>query len=540
MPAFTEPQPSSTVSRAEIGAWAVLLAILVGSRFAVAPHELFEWDSANYALSLTDYDVSEHRPHAPGYPLFALLLRLAASLMPVWAAFVAVNALLGGVTLAALGSMLRPSVGPRGAWLLAFAFAACPLFWLHGAASTAYVAEGMCAVTTGALGLAVLRGRLRIEVAAVGWALCLGLRPNGALTLSPLMAWVAVSHARAHGPTAVLRALAVGAVTCLGWALPMVAESGGLRSYLDATAALSEWQFKAGSAFVDGPSVAWRNAASLLTYALDALNFGVLALLAALFTRNLQRPSPATLGFFAAWLLPSSAYYVLHHLPKSGYALTVVPGLAVALVLASARLPRVAAGTAVVYALANSTLFFLATPYEAWFYEDAPELVPERIAVFGDYSATGLRYRTRPLRKLDALLDEADPKRDAVLFLSGAHELHRLAMATHGEFDLTATFAERGWSWSTRDAETYGQWQRRVLLAPRIRSTDYSPSDIAWDGHTLALSRRGADVSRELEAERLLVVVPCAPCILGNAGPAEATERVDLGAGFTATWLQAP
>ena len=103
---LVEPSPPTPLTPVEIGAWLALFVALATSRGLVAPHELFEWDSANYALALTDYDVFEHRPHAPGYPLFTALVARAASLaLPLWAAFVAVNAALGALTLAALGSL---------------------------------------------------------------------------------------------------------------------------------------------------------------------------------------------------------------------------------------------------------------------------------------------------------------------------------------------------------------------------------------------------------------------------------------------------
>ena len=163
-----------------------------------------------------------------------LLWKAAALLFDPVMAMVSVNIVLSCGTVATVGSMARPTLGRLGAWLLGLCLACCPLFWMHGALTTAYVAEGFTSVGVAALGAAVLRGSLRLELAAVGWALLLGLRPNGLLTLTPLMAFVAW-----HRPTNLARAVTAGAVVILGWSLPMVAESGGLGAWRQATSALS-------------------------------------------------------------------------------------------------------------------------------------------------------------------------------------------------------------------------------------------------------------------------------------------------------------
>ncbi len=40
-------------------------------------------------------------------------------------------------------------------------------------------------------------------------------------------------------------------------------------------------------------------------------------------------------------------------------------------------------------------------------------------------------YKTWPQQQLHALISELDPVQDLVLFLFGAHELHRILSATH-------------------------------------------------------------------------------------------------------------
>ena len=36
----------------------------------------YEWDSAQYAMGVVDFDIYAHRPHPPGYPVWIALLKL--------------------------------------------------------------------------------------------------------------------------------------------------------------------------------------------------------------------------------------------------------------------------------------------------------------------------------------------------------------------------------------------------------------------------------------------------------------------------------
>src|SRR6185295_10194522 len=49
----------------------LLFSIAVAlTRLLAVAHSLFDWDEALFALGVREYDVSQHHPHPPGYPLF--------------------------------------------------------------------------------------------------------------------------------------------------------------------------------------------------------------------------------------------------------------------------------------------------------------------------------------------------------------------------------------------------------------------------------------------------------------------------------------
>src|SRR5687768_1144829 len=112
-PTWTQEGPDPIpVTPVEIVAWAAFLAVVTASRVGVAPDTLFEWDSANYALAMSEFDIYEHQPHPPGNPGFVVLLRLLAWTGGDTTPFLVANSLLGAATLVLLGAALRRSFGP--------------------------------------------------------------------------------------------------------------------------------------------------------------------------------------------------------------------------------------------------------------------------------------------------------------------------------------------------------------------------------------------------------------------------------------------
>jgi len=58
------------VSRIEKRIFLALTIVIALTRLLAISHGLFEWDEALFSLGVRDYDVVQHHPHPPGYPLF--------------------------------------------------------------------------------------------------------------------------------------------------------------------------------------------------------------------------------------------------------------------------------------------------------------------------------------------------------------------------------------------------------------------------------------------------------------------------------------
>src|SRR5687768_9508340 len=90
----------------------VLAALALVTRWGLRSSILEEYDSANYALAILDFDLFREQPHPPGYIFYVAATRLAhlATDDPI-AALTAVSALSGAVSAVLLFELLVPWLG---------------------------------------------------------------------------------------------------------------------------------------------------------------------------------------------------------------------------------------------------------------------------------------------------------------------------------------------------------------------------------------------------------------------------------------------
>lgn len=515
---WTVAKPRATSpTRAEAVAWIVLLVAVSASRWAVAPEVLYEWDSANYALAISDFDIYEHRPHPPGSPGFVLLLRLCSVVPGATGPFLAANAILGGATLVLVGGVVRREVGPGPALCTALALAVCPQFWQQGALSTAYVAECFCSVATLAAALQVARGSWGPLAGAIACAAVLSVRPSALPALLPV-AVAGTALARVGAARAATAAVAYVLVVA-SWSSLAIATGGGLDRYHAASSALVAWQIASGSVLDGDLEATWDRARHLALYLVDAVN--LLLLLPLLAVPRL--PTQRTVALWLAWTLPALAVYVLHHLAKSAYVLTLVPAILVALALATGvpagRFRRRALGVvAAAYVAWNVLAFLVAVPADgiAW---RGPRSTVVPVTITGDYGRGGIAWRTAPTRKTSEILRSLDPVRDLAVWLFGTFESHRLAMAEFPDHALLAASIDHRRSLLLPpgpDAPTtFGDFQRVVLRAPSAGGVLRQPVrlDLVGD-RILELASHGRSMEVELRRTpaRIFVFVACPPC----------------------------
>jgi hypothetical protein len=238
------------VTRAERLTGVVLASLFLALHLPFLPPSLEDLDSINFALGVRHYDVSQHQPHPPGYPLFigAAKLLHASGLSEVHALSL-LGVMAGAFGLfACLLLFLRLNDGkgdPLVAWLGMVLAGLCPLFWFTAARPLSDMAGLGASLGVQALVLGPpQRGATSIPrrgeeaaprtliFAAFLAAFAAGIRSQVIWLTLPLVAYGVVrlpSSARSRGAWRAAAAYALGA---LAWLIPLVIVSGGPARYL--------------------------------------------------------------------------------------------------------------------------------------------------------------------------------------------------------------------------------------------------------------------------------------------------------------------
>jgi hypothetical protein len=121
-----------------IDACLVLMVIL--TRVATASRYLQWWDSVQFALGLSDYDVTRHQPHPPGYPGYIALGWIVKQIVhDDNTALVIVCGISAAVIAIALHHLGRAMFSPRGGFFAGVLGALNPLLWYFSDVALSYI-----------------------------------------------------------------------------------------------------------------------------------------------------------------------------------------------------------------------------------------------------------------------------------------------------------------------------------------------------------------------------------------------------------------
>ena len=329
------------------------IAAVFLARWPARSAYLFNWDAANHALATLDYDIINHQPHPPGYPLWVLLTRgLVALGLSANSAQIVLTQLFCGLALAAVWATARRARGDRrDAWAGPLAAAVClfsPLVLLYSAVAGTYTAELMTSAVTGWFVVRMWDER-RLSPALWGcvvWALCAGLRTSGSVFTAPLLLVGLVRACGLH-PGRWLACGLAGTAAGLAWLLPVIRSVGSLQNYKLLNDGLFRAPFEAHSVLYGGPAEAHvLMATRVSTWMLFAVALPLAAWVLTRFvnrTRDASSPAPtgrpawAKAWFFVVWGAPCLAFSLLVFGDIPGYLMAAFPPCAVALGLALAR-----------------------------------------------------------------------------------------------------------------------------------------------------------------------------------------------------------
>ena len=331
-------------------------------------------DAINFALGVRDFDVAQHQPHPPGYPIFIALAKIStAGLGAVRVPHADVRGL--AILSAISGSLLIPLlfllfselVADRAtaAWA-AVVTALSPLFWFNALRPLSDMTGLAVVVLAQALLASVLFRRdatdvsRRLIVGAFISGLAIGVRSQSFVLTVPLLGLALVLPlARIDMRNRMLAVIALAAGV-LAWMVPLLIASGGPDAYLAAL------RSQAGEDFT-GVVMLWTSRSARV--AVNAIRYSflwvwgtvavgwIVVAVAALGVVRMLRREPLALGTLAVAFVPYAVFHLLfQETLTTRYALPLVIPVALLAVYALAGAPRmllhVGGGALVVWSLA--------------------------------------------------------------------------------------------------------------------------------------------------------------------------------------------
>lgn len=237
----SQPRPSHARGRWRVGRWKVIVAAAyLAAHLPFLAPSLEDYDSINFALGLRDFDLARHQPHPPGSPVYIALGRLWFPVVTgLWPSLGRVeaealtlalwSAVAGAVAIIAAARVFAAIPASDGATAPAtLLLAATPLFWLSGLRPMSDMPGLAAALVAQAL---LLEGRVRpgrLTGGALVAGIAAGIRIQTIVLTVPLLALVLWQTRGRWRPVAAFSAAVVV------WAVPLVADSGGVDGYLRA------------------------------------------------------------------------------------------------------------------------------------------------------------------------------------------------------------------------------------------------------------------------------------------------------------------
>jgi hypothetical protein len=321
----------------------VIAAIYLAAHLAFLAPALEDIDSINFALGLRHFDVAEHQPHPPGYPVYialgktadAILQRVAPSVgfmrqeslaLAIW------SPIAGAVALIAAFSIFRHlSTALMAVWAVGL-LAANPLFWVAGSRPMSDMPGLALALVAQALCLKGASDKRALIVGAIVAGIATGLRVQTACLTLPLFVFAVVQQRHEGALWIITRPVAALTLGGLAWAIPLIAVTGGVDEYLVALRSQADEDFAWTGMLWTTPTPRRLVLALLQTVVLPwnsvplGMLVGVLAIVGALIA--LVRQRRAALLIVLAFV-PYAAFHLLfQETIHVRYAMPILPAVA--------------------------------------------------------------------------------------------------------------------------------------------------------------------------------------------------------------------
>jgi hypothetical protein len=284
-----------------------------------------DWDGPQFAIAIERFAPREHFPAPPGHFLYVM----AAKFMNLFfhnphAAMISLSVIASGLNCAALFLIGKRIFSARAGIIASLLYLSSPLFWFCGITYLLYPVNGFFALVAGYfLFQAIYEGKGECLIpASVFYGIMIGIRPQEVLFIFPLWLWaVWVSRFKYKAAS-----LAVLALVCLAWFIPLAAACGGPVEYFNIIKGTFSGANRFAYSIFHTPGLFKAN----LKYQLKALfiAFGVGAIpflyyLPQFFSlRNMI--SQRQVRVFIIWIAPVWLFWLFINFNSAGYAIVAL------------------------------------------------------------------------------------------------------------------------------------------------------------------------------------------------------------------------
>jgi hypothetical protein len=387
-----------------------LILLTCATRIPFATKHIVTHDSANFALALTDFNISMHRPQPPGYILYVGLGKLVNLLIGnANTSYVILSIFFSVLAVVLIYLLGKQFFNSRCGLISALFLLSSPVFWTLGELALSYVAIASGSLLVAYFAYKTVKGERQYALwLSLSLGVMSGLRQYLLPFLFPL--WVMAMLSLKSWKETVRNALIL-TVVCLFWFVPLILLSGGLTNFRSTLG--NHYQSGGASQFTSPKTFIYALMSSI--WGLGAVVFALLLSIRAF----KQIPYRSKLFRFATvWSAPILLLVFVVFIGNPGLILMFLPCL---IVLSSAfayrRFSRRSLTLTCFILLANVVLFFSVHPLSD--NERVIGINTNRFKNFAnfwalDYSNKGLRKREQIKETLDVIKKNFSPQTTAV------------------------------------------------------------------------------------------------------------------------------
>ncbi len=303
----------------------IFILVLIMRLWTAADKDvLYSYDSGNIVLAVQNYNISEERPHLPGYYLYVQTVRLVNNFTSnSQRSIILLMSIFSALGCSLFYLLLRIYYDKKISIIVTAVIATNPLLWFFGSVTEIYSFDLFFSV------LFVLTGRSRKHIfwLSLIFAIGAGIRQSSAVILFPLYIyfwWSYLKQTKTY--TVFWLSNLSGAVILFAWFMPMVASTGSFAEYLELYLAQSPI-----------PRVKIeKNILQLLMMGLWIFVPLIFLWVVKVVHKDMLNMSKELKRILLVWIVPAALMFVFVHYTR-GYLLIVVAGLALLLAAMSKR-----------------------------------------------------------------------------------------------------------------------------------------------------------------------------------------------------------